>query len=116
MACGNGNFRLAGSGADVVATDFAPRMIDVARERSAAYEGRIEYRLVDATDESQPAALPGQFDAIVCLLKQDKASCFLDSAAVFQLGLRAVARRPWRRRRGHFRTAHWLSLATANPA
>ncbi len=71
VACGNGVFarRLAHLGANVVATDFSARFLELARARSAETEqgDRIDYRLVDATDEEQLLALgEGRFDATVC--------------------------------------------------
>src|SRR5688500_449378 len=59
IACANGQFarRLARLGARVVATDFAPRFLDRARERTAKHADAIDYRLVDATDEAQLLAL-----------------------------------------------------------
>ncbi len=69
IACGNGNFarRMANLGARVVACDFSEVFVDRARARSADYAGRIEYRVIDATDREQLLAL-GQrhFDAAVC--------------------------------------------------
>jgi SAM-dependent methyltransferase len=66
IACGNGEFsrRMAELGARVLATDFSERML----ERARARRGDVEYRLVDATDESSLAALEsdGPFDAVVC--------------------------------------------------
>jgi len=65
LACGNGEFarRLTELGARVVATDFSPAMIEVAR----GYGGDIDYRLVDATDAGALRSLghPSPFDAIV---------------------------------------------------
>jgi 2-polyprenyl-3-methyl-5-hydroxy-6-metoxy-1,4-benzoquinol methylase len=69
IGCGNGVFsrRLAQLGARVVATDVSGRFLELARARSAAFADRIDYRLVDATDEAQLLALgEGQFDALVC--------------------------------------------------
>jgi len=69
VACGNGVFsrRLAALGARVVATDFTARFLELARARSTAPAGRIEYRQVDATDAAQLLALgEGRFDAAVC--------------------------------------------------
>ncbi len=69
VACGNGVFsrRLAQLGAWVVAADFSQTFLDLARAREAEHHDRIEYRLVDATDESQLLALgAGSFDAVVC--------------------------------------------------
>lgn len=72
VACGNGQFsrRMAVLGARVVATDFSSRFLELARAREKAGEapeGRIEYRQIDATDESQLLTLgKGRFDAAVC--------------------------------------------------
>lgn len=69
VACGNGLFsrRMADLGCHVVACDGASRMIELARARSGAYAGRIEYLICDATDEQALLALgEGRFDAAVC--------------------------------------------------
>ncbi len=66
IACGNGLFarRLAALGARVCATDGSAEMLGRARVHDAA---GIEYRLLDASDPAQLAALPGPgFDAVVC--------------------------------------------------
>jgi len=71
VACGNGltSRRMAAMGAQVVAFDFAEEMIAHAIERTtgpgtAGYAGRIQYRVLDATDEAALLALgEGQFDA-----------------------------------------------------
>jgi SAM-dependent methyltransferase len=69
LGCGNGLFarRLAELGARVLGCDVSPRMIDLARARGDG-GGRIEYRVADATDERQIAALGAGgdgFDAAV---------------------------------------------------
>ena len=69
VGCGNGvsSRRLAHLGARVVAIDFSARFLELARSRSPDLSDRIDYRLVDATDEDQLLALgEGQFDALVC--------------------------------------------------
>ena len=74
VACGNGltSRRMAAMGAQVVAFDFAEEMIAHAIERTAqsgtaGYAGRIQYRVLDATDEAALLALgEGQFDAALC--------------------------------------------------
>lgn len=69
VACGNGVMarRLAQLGAKVVACDFAPALVERARARSTEYADRIEYRIIDATDERQLLALgEGRFDAAIC--------------------------------------------------
>jgi SAM-dependent methyltransferase len=66
IACGNGLFarRLAALGAQVVATDTSPVMLELARAHDAA---GIEYRQLDAADPEQVASLAtGDFDAVVC--------------------------------------------------
>jgi 2-polyprenyl-3-methyl-5-hydroxy-6-metoxy-1,4-benzoquinol methylase len=69
VGCGNGvtSRRLAHLGARVVAVDYSARFLELARSRSRDLAHRIEYRLVDATDEEQLLALgEGRFDALVC--------------------------------------------------
>lgn len=69
IACGNGIFsrRMAELGAYVVAADFSPRLVELARSRSMEHAGRIEYHVADATDEAQLLALgERRFDAAVC--------------------------------------------------
>jgi 2-polyprenyl-3-methyl-5-hydroxy-6-metoxy-1,4-benzoquinol methylase len=71
VACGNGVFsrRLAALGAHVVGTDFSARFLELARARTTEHAERVEYRLVDATDEAQLLALgEGRFDAAVCTM------------------------------------------------
>jgi SAM-dependent methyltransferase len=67
-ACGNGltSRRLARAGASVVAFDFSPAMIALARERSAGLP--IEYRVADATDPDALRALAPErsLDAALC--------------------------------------------------
>ncbi len=65
IACGNGltSRRLAALGAQVTAFDFSANLIEFARSRSNP-ESRIEYRVIDATDESALLSLGvGEFDA-----------------------------------------------------
>lgn len=88
VACGNGVFarRLAELGANVVATDFSARFLELARARSVPNAARIEYRLGDATDEAQLLALgEGRFDAAVCNM------ALMDMPTIDPL-LRALAR------------------------
>ncbi len=69
VGCGNGvtSRRLARLGARVVAIDFSTRFLELARSRSDDLSHRIDYQLVDATDEDQLLALgEGRFDALVC--------------------------------------------------
>lgn len=68
IACGNGQFsrRLADLGAKVAASDFSPKMIELARERSGDYADRVRYSVVDATDEAQVLSMAAEgerFDA-----------------------------------------------------
>lgn len=70
IACGNGQFtrRLAELGASVIASDFSPKLIEFAKQRTVEHLDRISYHVVDATNESQLLALgeAGSFDAAVC--------------------------------------------------
>jgi 2-polyprenyl-3-methyl-5-hydroxy-6-metoxy-1,4-benzoquinol methylase len=69
VGCGNGvtSRGLARLGARVVAIDYSARFLELARSRSRDLSDRIDYRLVDATDEDQLLALgEGRFDALVC--------------------------------------------------
>src|SRR4051794_30257802 len=61
IACGNGIFtrHLAKLGAEVVASDFSPRLIELAGKRTTEYADRITYHVADATDEAQLLALAG---------------------------------------------------------
>ncbi|MEA4863641.1 MAG: class I SAM-dependent methyltransferase [Victivallaceae bacterium] len=59
IACGNGNFSqcMARDGARVVAFDFSPRMIELARKRRADVLDMVEFLVCDATDRRQLMAL-----------------------------------------------------------
>jgi SAM-dependent methyltransferase len=68
IACGNGAFarQMARLGARVVATDFSEVFVERARARSTEHADRIEYHVIDATDEAQLASLgERRFDAAV---------------------------------------------------
>src|SRR3954447_3623029 len=74
VACGNGIFsrRLAELGAKVVASDFSPKLIELARQRTTEANATVEYHVADATNEAELLALGGdnpiqRFDAAVCL-------------------------------------------------
>ncbi len=90
LACGNGIFsrRLAELGATVVAADFSPKLIELARQRSTEYADRIAYHVADATDEAQLLALAGdeqrRFDLACCNM------ALMDMPAITPL-FRAVA-------------------------
>jgi len=69
IACGNGltSRRLAALGAEVVAFDFAPSMIEHARRRTTEHAERIAYHVLDGTDVGALLALgEGSFDAALC--------------------------------------------------
>lgn len=91
IACGNGLFsrHLAELGAYVVAADFSPRLIELAKARTTEHTAQIEYHVADATDEGQLLALAGQegraFDAAVCQ------NALMDMPAIEPL-FRAVAK------------------------
>ena len=66
IGCGNGAYarHLAEQDASVLATDFSAVFPERARERSAGYEERIQYRQLDATDEAALRDLGAErFDA-----------------------------------------------------
>ncbi|HEV3309055.1 MAG TPA: class I SAM-dependent methyltransferase [Chloroflexota bacterium] len=68
IGCGNGltSRRLSDQGAEVVAFDFAPAMVDRARARSLGRNDRIDYLVVDATDIDALLSLgESRFDAAV---------------------------------------------------
>jgi len=88
IACGNGLYarRVAALGVDVVAFDFAADMVDYARKRTREYAGRIDYHVLDATDEATLLALgEGQFDAAMANM------ALFDMAEIEPL-MRALAR------------------------
>lgn len=88
VACGNGIFscRMAELGAYVVASDFSPRLIELARSRTTEQADRIEYQVADATDETQLMAMGERhFDAAVCNM------ALMDMPAIEPL-FRAVSR------------------------
>ncbi|HEU4323647.1 MAG TPA: class I SAM-dependent methyltransferase [Roseiflexaceae bacterium] len=67
VACGNGAFArtMAAAGAQVVASDFSPNLLEYARQRTAS--ASVFYTQIDATQEEQLLALgAGRFDAAVC--------------------------------------------------
>src|SRR5436305_7719498 len=69
IACGNGVFarRMAQLGAQVIATDFSQNLLERAKARATDHADRIEYRLVDATDEAELLTLgKRRFDAAIC--------------------------------------------------
>jgi ubiquinone/menaquinone biosynthesis C-methylase UbiE len=69
IACGAGLSarRLAAQGADVVAFDFAEKMIAQARARPFPGPGRIQYLVLDGTNEAALLSLGEQrFDAALC--------------------------------------------------
>lgn len=59
IACGNGNFsaRLAEQGARVVAFDYSPAMIALAKKRRAGYLDRVAFYVCDAADRRAVLAL-----------------------------------------------------------
>ncbi len=68
IACGNGNFsrRLADLGANVTAIDYSSKMIEGAERRSQEYTDRIEYKVMDATNENELLDLGmNRFDSAV---------------------------------------------------
>ncbi len=71
VACGNGltSRRMAAAGAEVVGVDFSREMIAHAWQRTSEYADRLDFRVLDATDEDALLALgEGQFDAALCAM------------------------------------------------
>ncbi len=71
IACGNGAFtrRMAALGARVVGCDFSPTFIERAKARTTLNADRIEYRVLDATDEAQLMSLgPEPYNAAVATM------------------------------------------------
>ena len=71
VACGNGAFarRMAAMGCYVVAFDFSEVFLQRARERTTEHVDRIEYHLMDATDEAALLRLgEARFDAAVATM------------------------------------------------
>jgi 2-polyprenyl-3-methyl-5-hydroxy-6-metoxy-1,4-benzoquinol methylase len=71
IACGNGltSRRMAAMGAEVIGTDFAEEMIGHARRRTIDHAERLDFRVVDATDEIALLSLgERQFDAALCAM------------------------------------------------
>jgi len=73
IACGNGQFarRMADLGASVVAFDASPNFIARAQAHTEKtdHAGKIEYHILDATDESALLSLgENRFDAAVCTM------------------------------------------------
>lgn len=69
IACGNGltSRRLAELGALVTAFDFSANLIAYAQERSQGCAGRIQYYVLDATDETALLTLgESAYDAALC--------------------------------------------------
>ena len=67
--CGNGLMarRLARAGAAVTAFDYSAAMLELARVRDNAAANRVDYYLIDATDEAALLQLGARrFDAITC--------------------------------------------------
>lgn len=67
IACGNGNYSayMAERGASVVAFDYSPRMIELAKKRQHRYADRIDFRVASAADEAALRALGTGFDKAV---------------------------------------------------
>jgi 2-polyprenyl-3-methyl-5-hydroxy-6-metoxy-1,4-benzoquinol methylase len=69
IACGNGLYarKLAKLGAEVVAFDFSEELIALADQRTDENEDRIQYFVLDATDDGALRSLGKQeFDIAVC--------------------------------------------------
>lgn len=67
VGCGGGllSEALAGAGADVVALDLAPELVQVARLHGLESGVRVDYRLQSV--ESLAGEAPGSFDVVTCM-------------------------------------------------
>lgn len=67
VGCGGGilSEALAAAGADVIAIDLAPRVLDVARLHLLESELEVDYRQISA--EALAGEMPAAFDAITCM-------------------------------------------------
>lgn len=67
VGCGGGilSEALAAAGADVVAIDLAPRVLEVARLHLLESGQQVDYRLTSV--EALAVEMPGAFDAITCM-------------------------------------------------
>ena len=59
IACGNGNYSafLAGKGVSVLAFDYSPKLIELAKKRQARYLNQIEFCVGDATSQHSMLSL-----------------------------------------------------------
>ena len=67
---------MARLGAQVTSFDFSEKMIEIAKAKATEHADRIEYKVIDATDEEQLISLgERRFDAAVCMMgMMDKAA------------------------------------------
>ena len=67
VGCGGGilSEALAAAGAEVIAIDLAPRVLEVARLHLLESGQKVDYRQISA--EALAAEMPGAFDAITCM-------------------------------------------------
>jgi 2-polyprenyl-3-methyl-5-hydroxy-6-metoxy-1,4-benzoquinol methylase len=95
VGCGNGQFarRMAALGAEVVALDASPRMIENAKANSAELNRGIEYRVIDATESAALIALgERRFDAAVCTMTMMDMASLTPLLSSLQRMLKPVAR------------------------
>ena len=98
IGCGNGQFarKMASQGADVVAVDAAPRMIENARRRKppdAKCAGSVRYEVMDASDEEAMLKLgESSFDAAVCTMVLMDMASILPVAKVARRLLKSTGR------------------------
>ncbi len=71
IACGAGRFtrRMADQGVQIVALDHSRNFIQLAKDRSKGYEGRIQFHVANAADRDALLDIQGSpFDAAVCTM------------------------------------------------
>ncbi|HEY95853.1 MAG TPA: methyltransferase domain-containing protein [Dehalococcoidia bacterium] len=71
IACGAGRFtrRMAAQGVTILAFDHSEKFIERAKQRTKENTGKIEYRVINATDKAAMLELgKNEFDAAVCTM------------------------------------------------
>jgi len=122
LAAGTGDLTMAlatqGAPARILSTDFVPEMLEVGREKAAAYEGdtRIEFQVVDAQD--LPFA-DERFDVVTIAFGvrnlSDRAANFREVHRVLKSGGRYVILEFSRPPFGLFRALYHFYLRTVIP-
>jgi SAM-dependent methyltransferase len=136
IACGSGRYAriMAHAGARVVATDFAPSMLEIAKSRNTRYQAQIEFQLLDATDRIALMSLgKKRFDAALCymamfdmveieplietlrdLLKENGRFVFSLLHPCFNSAYTKRGREVWEDREGTEQSEHFIKILSYN--